>query len=118
MSQGRTPAEWPQDKIQVASNSKEMYHKMLVDHHRHPGVTKMNINEEAYRHPPHNLEDGIETGGRPHTQRGALAENANKDRRPEPTRLSEEVLGTSQQLGRDKKADNLAEMVQEDSVHA
>lgn len=64
------------------------------------------------------MENGIQTGGRPHTQRGAFAENAQKDRRPEPTRHAEEVLGTNQPLGREKKADNLAELAQEDSVHA
>lgn len=50
MSQQMT---WNADKVQVAVNSEEMYHEMAVDHQKHPGVTKTDINDEAYRHPPH-----------------------------------------------------------------
>lgn len=51
--QGREPVNWPADKVQVAANSEEMYHKTAISHQKHPGVTKTDINDEAYRHPPH-----------------------------------------------------------------
>ncbi|KAF5353243.1 hypothetical protein D9756_007894 [Leucocoprinus leucothites] len=74
--------------------------------HGRPGVTERNINDDYYKDPPHNIDHSIKQQGDP-----ALKEGYSK----EPI---EPVASGDAGLGCVTKEAELAEIVQDDSVHS
>ncbi|EAU87727.1 hypothetical protein CC1G_08763 [Coprinopsis cinerea okayama7 len=80
-----------------------------------PEVTDHDINESYMRNPPHNLE--LSAAARKPGPPQKATEQAAKDRRPAIVNEDQEVLGINEATGREKKAEDLAEVVQHDSLN-